>query len=147
MTTFSVTFDRTSLSLGDLVAGAPSSSSDYWLPSAGISWPKFSRRKTRAPAPPHIAGDGALLARVAGMGLFPLTVYATGDTTAEVETAKAALQAAVDQWTYDLTLEVDGVSQSFTAECVEDEIDWGEIDSGMVRAHICRGTVNIPLYP
>jgi hypothetical protein len=81
------------------------------------------------------------------LGTLPLPVYVGGDTYAEVETNKAVLQAAVDQWSYELTLTVEGAGYVFTAECVDDEIAWGEIDSGMVRARICRGTVAIPLYP
>lgn len=147
MTAIAVTFDRTVLSLADLVIGAPSPSSDFWIPEEGISYPKFARRKTRAPGPPHIDGPGALLARVSDIGLFPLTVYAGADTDEALWDAREALQAAVDQWSYDLTLEVGDATRTFTAECVDDEIDWGEIDSGMVRARICRGSIAIPLYP
>lgn len=81
------------------------------------------------------------------MGVFPLAIYAGGDTDEEVWANCEALQAAVDQWTYDLTLDVGEATRTFTAECVDDEIDWGDIDSGMVRARICRGSVTIPLYP
>src|SRR5690349_25051354 len=127
----SVAFDRTSLSLSTLTIGT-SPTDDFWLPEDGISWPHFGRRKDRAPASRYIAGPGALLARVADQGTFPLSFYATGDTTAEVETNMAALQAAVDQWTYDLTLPVDGAAQSFTAGCADEEIAWGDIGSGVV---------------
>jgi hypothetical protein len=146
MVAISVTFDRTVLSLADLtITGTPGG--DFWLPEDGVEWPRFPRRKDRAPASRYLSGPGALLGRVADLGTFPLPVYVGGDTSAEVETNKAIIQAAVDQWSYELTLTVDGAAQVFTAECVDDEIAWGEIDSGMVRAHICRGSVAIPLYP
>jgi hypothetical protein len=140
----SVAFDRTSLSLSALTIGT-SPADDFWLPGDGISWPHFGRRKDRAPASRYMDGPGALLARVADVGTFPLAFYATGDTTADVETNMAALHAAVDQWTYDLTLTVDGAAQTFAAECADDEIAWGDIDSGMVRARIVRGSVVVPL--
>jgi hypothetical protein len=146
MVAISVALDRTALSLSALtITGTPGG--DFWLPEDGVEWPRFPRRKTRAPASSYLSGPGALLARVTDLGTLPLPVYVGGDTHAEVETNKAVLQAAVDQWSYELTLTVEGVGYVFTAECVDDEIAWGEIDSGMVRARICRGTVAIPLYP
>jgi hypothetical protein len=141
-----VTFSRTSLTLLDLLADS-TPTGDYVIPEDGTSWPKFGRRKERAPAVRYLSGPGTLLARVSDLGTLPLTVYVQGDSDTEVETNKAALQAAVDQWSYGLTLAVGTASRSFTAECVDDDIDWGEIDSGMVRARICRGSVSIPLYP
>ena len=144
MVAMSVVFDRTALTLGDLtISNTPGG--DYWLPE-GVEWPRFGRRKEFAPPSPYLSGR-TLLARVSDVGLLPLTIYVGGSTTSEVETQKAALQAAVDQWSYDLTLTVDGVSADFTAECADDDITWGAIDSGMVRAHICRGSLTIPLYP
>lgn len=144
--TFSVSLDRTTLTLDPLEAGAPSALSSFWLPEQGTSWPTFTRRKTRAPASTYLEGDGALLARVAGMGVLPLTVYVGGDTDEEVWAAREEWQAAVDQWAYDLTLTVGSASRLYLAECVDEEVNWGEIDSGMVRARICRGSVTIPLY-
>jgi hypothetical protein len=146
MVDISVVFDRAALSLADLTITGEHGG-DLWLPGDGIEWPRFPRRKDRAPASRYLSGPGALLGRVADLGTFPLTVYAGGDTSAEVETNKAIIQAAVDQWSYELTLTVDGAAQTYTAECVDDEIAWGDIDPGMVRARICRGTVAIPLYP
>jgi len=142
----SVAFDRTALTLPTLtITSTPGG--DFWIPEDGTEWPRFPRRKERAPAVRYIAGPGALLARVSDLGTFPLTVYAAGDTDGEVWDNREALQAAVDQWMYDLTLTVGSASRAYTAECVDDEIAWGEIDSGMVRRRICRGTVSIPLYP
>lgn len=145
MVALTVTLDRTSLTLGDLTIGAWSTSATFWVPEDGTNWPRFGRRKTRAPASPYLDGPGALLARVLDAGTFPFAFYAGGDTDAELEASMAEVQTAVDQWTYDLTLAVASGSRSFTAECVDEAIDWGEIDSGMVRARIVRGSVVIPL--
>lgn len=144
MTVLQAILARDSLSLADLTIGT-SPTDDFWLPEDGISWPHFGRRKDRAPVSRYVDGPGALLSRVADAGTFPLAVYATGDTDAEVVANMAVLQAAVDQWTYDLTLVTGSASQAFTAECADDEIAWGDIDSGMVRARIARGSVVIPL--
>lgn len=145
MTSISVAFTRTALTLPTLtVTNTPGGT--YWIPEEGTEWPRFGRRKTHAPPSPYVAGR-VLLARVTDVGTLSLTVYASAATTSALEDAKAALQAAVDQWTYTLTLTVDGDAQAFTAECCDDEITWGEVDSGMVRAFIARGSVVIPLYP
>ena len=49
-----------------------------------------------------------------------MTVYAAGDTSSELITNMGVIQAAVDQWMYALTLAIDGVERSFTAECADD---------------------------
>lgn len=141
----SVAFSRTSLSLATLTI-TESESGGFWLPEDGIEWPRFGRRKTYAPDSPYLSGR-TLLARATDIGTLPLTVYVTAASGSALETLKAALQAAVDQWTYSLTLTVDSAAQTFTAECVDDDIAWGDLDSGMVKARIARGTFAVPLYP
>lgn len=143
--TTSVSLDRTSLSLSALLISTTLTDT-YWLPETGVEWPKFGRRKSLGDPSPYLSGR-PLLARVSDMGSLPLTVYVRATTSSALDTAKTALQTAVDQWTYDLTLTVDGVAATYTAECADDEIAWGEIDSGMVGAHIARGSLVIPLYP
>lgn len=142
---YSVAFDRTALTLTTLtIANTPSGS--FWLPEDGTEWPRFGRRKEYAPPSRYLAGR-TLLASVSDVGTLPLTVYAKAATTTALETLKAELQTAVDQWSYTLTLTVDGAAATYTAECVDDDIAWGELDSGKVRAHFARGSVAIPLYP
>lgn len=145
MTAISVAFSRTSLTLSTLtVTNTPGGS--FWLPEDGVEWPRFGRRKEHSPPSRYLSGR-TLLARVSDVGTLPLNIYAGAASTSALETLKAELQTAVDQWTYDLILTVDGAAVTYTAECVDDDIAWGDIDSGRVRAHIARGTVAIPLYP
>lgn len=141
----SVAFSRSGLSLTTLtISDTPGSS--FWLPESGSDWPRFGRRKEYAPNSRYLSGR-TLLARASDIGTLPLTVYAKAATGTALEALKAELQQAVDQWTYSLTLTVDGAAATYTAECVDDDIAWGELDSGMVRAHIARGTFAVPLYP
>lgn len=140
----SVGIDRTSLTLSALTI-TEDFSQTYWI--AGVEWPKFPRRKQRSGPSPYINGPGTLLANVRDLGVLPLTIHAQAATSSALETAKTALQAAVDQWTYTLTLTVDSGAHAYTAECADDDIAWGEIDSGMVRAFVARGSLVIPLYP
>lgn len=145
MVAMSVSFNRTSLTLSALaISNTPGG--DFWLPEAGIEWPRFGRRKEHAPPSRYLSGR-TLLARVSDVGTLPLSIYAKGTSAGDLAALKAELQAAVDQWTYDITLTVAGAAATYTAECVDDDIAWGEIDSGMVRARIIRGTFAVPLYP
>lgn len=141
---FSVSFDRTALSLSALTITETRGS--FWIPEDGSDWPRFGRRKEYAPNVRYLGGR-TLLARVSDVGTLPLTVYATAASGSALDALKAQLQAAVDQWAYDLTLTIDGVAATYTAECVDDDVAWGAIDSGMVKAHVARGTFAVPLYP
>lgn len=141
----SLTFDRTSLSLAPLVITDNPHGTTLHLPEDGLVWPAFGTRRTYAPDSPHEAGR-VLLAAVADATEIPVTIYAHGDTTTALNAAKAELEAAVAQWSYGLTLTVDGATHIYRAEIVLD-VPWGPIDSGMVRAHMARTSFSIPLNP
>lgn len=136
-----VTISRDSLSLPDLVfSGDPTG--DFHVPEDGVRWPRVSMRKIYAPESEFIAGR-VKLAQVEGVADYPVTLYVHGDTTADVFTNMDALEAAVLQFEFDLTITVDGESRTYTAE--GDFPDWGEVDSSMVRAHMAKGTVTFNL--
>lgn len=141
----SVSFDRTSLSLGPLVITNDPFSGGLYLPEDGAVWPVFETRRTYAPDSAYEAGR-TLLAAVRGAAELPLTVYAHGSSGAAVAAAKAELEAALAQWSYDLTLTVDSVPYVYNAEVVLG-VPWGPIDSGMVAAHLARTSFTIPLNP
>lgn len=141
----SLTFDRNSLSLTPLVVTSNPHGTTLHLPEDGLTWPAFGTRRTYAPDSAYAAGR-ALLAAVKDATEIPVTVYAHGDTTAALNAAQAELEAAVAQWSYDLTLTVDGVPHVYRAEIVLG-IPWGPVDSGMVRAHMARTSFSIPLNP
>lgn len=143
MTTLSI--DRTSLALAPLVITSNPFGAALYLPEEGLVWPVFETRRHYAPDSNHEAGR-TLLAAVRGAAELPLTVYATAASGAALETAKAELEAAVAQWSYDLTLTVDSVAHTYHAEIVLD-LPWGAIDSGMVAAHMARTSFSIPLNP
>ena len=139
----SVTLSRTSLELDPLVI--TNGPGDLRLTERDITWPKFTMRRTYAPTSESVAGE-QLEGKVPNQGSIPLGISAHGDTTAEVETAKAALTAATTQFAYTLTLVVDGVTIG-TWNADPEFPDWGSLDSGDVAAHICKGTITIPINP
>lgn len=143
----SISIDRS----GMVGAPAPLVIADYptasglHLPEDGVVWPVFETRRTYAPDSAYEAGR-LLLAAVQGAAELPLTVYAMGTSGADLAASKAELEAALAQWSYDLTLTVDSVAYTYHAEIVLG-IPWGPIDSGMVRARMARTSFSIPLNP
>lgn len=136
-----VSIGRDSLSLADLVfTGDPNG--DFHVPEDGVRWPRVAMRKVYAPESEFIAGR-VKLAQVEGVADYPLDLYVHGDTTAEIVTNMDALEGAVTQFEFDLTITVDGQSRTYTAE--GDFPDWGEVDSSHVRGHMVKGTVNFNL--
>lgn len=141
----SVTLDRTSLSLSPLVITSNPFGTSLHLPEDGVVWPNFDTRRTYAPDSPYESGR-VLLAAVREAADLPLTVYAHGADAAATDAAKAELEAALAQWSYDLTLTVDGIAHAYNAEIVLG-VPWGPVDSGMVAAHMARTSFSIPLNP
>lgn len=139
----SVTFDREALSLADLVI-TEDSSDTFWLPEDGVSWPDFAMRRTYLPDSDYVGGQ-QLRSAVPAASTLPLTIYAHADTTAELKAAMAELSAAATQWAYDLTLTIDGESWTYPAD--PEFPQWGQVDSGMVRAHMARASLTVPVNP
>lgn len=138
-----VTLDRTSLDLDPLViTNEPGS---LRLTESDITWPTFAMRRTYVPDSDDLAG-AQLKSKVADQGTFAVGISAHGDTTAEVEAAKTELETATCQFSYTLTLEVDGVEVG-TYWAHPEFPNWGALDSGDVAAHICKGTITIPINP
>jgi hypothetical protein len=131
----SLTITRAALSLADLTIGDNPFAGDHHLPEGGLSWPQFTMRRAYFPDSDFV--DGSLLSSaVKGMGTHALSIYAHGDTTAELFAAMDVLEAAFT---------IDGVSRTYAAD--PEFPQWGEVDSGMVRAHMARATVTVPLHP
>lgn len=141
----SVSLDRTSLSLAPLVITTHPDDGALYLPEDAVVWPSFETRRTHAPDSAYEAGR-TLLAAVQGAAELALNVYVHASTGAAVEAAKAELEQALAQWSYDLTLTVDSVAHVYHAEIVLG-VPWGPVDSGMVTAHMARTSFSIPLNP
>lgn len=114
-TTF--TIDRDSLSLPPLViTGARASTpSGMWFPEGGIQWPGFTPRYTYAPDSAYVAGR-QLLAAVLDQANLPAVVRVAGDSVAQLVARKAELEQAVSQFLYEVTLDIDGATQTWSAD-------------------------------
>lgn len=140
-----VSIDRGGLSLPPLVIGQAVHGVRWRLPEDGVVWPSFETRRTYAPDSAWVPGR-TLLAAVQEAAELPLTVYAHGTSGADLADSKAELEAALAQWSYDLTLTVDSVAYTYHAEILLG-VPWGPIDSGMVAERMARTSFSIPLNP
>jgi hypothetical protein len=135
----SLTFSRTGTDLE--ITNDPNGTS-FWIDST--IYPQFTPRTTYAPDSAYVAGSKLLAATLAAASI-PVVIYAQAATTAALATLKAELEAAVSQFAYTLTLVVDGTSYSWPADFSWPI--WGDVDSGMVGAHIARAALTIPVNP
>jgi hypothetical protein len=143
MPLLSVTLSRTGLGLEPLVV--TNQPGTLRLAERDCTWPVFTMRRTYAPSSESVGGE-QLEAKVPNQGTIGLGVSAHGDDTAEVEAAKAEWTAATTQFSYVLTLAVDGVTiGAYNAD--PEYPNWGALDSGDVAAGICKSTITIPINP
>ena len=142
---WTVTVTRAALSLADLVITNNPVGTDFHLPEDGLEQPEMNYRLGYMPDHPDIHGK-QLLSAVLEHSNIPLSVYVKGATAAALGTNKAALSDAFGQFSYSVTVDVDGESWgTFSADPAG--IRWGAVDSGMVRAHLARASLVVPVYP
>lgn len=143
--TTTLTIDRSSLGLGDLVVGGTAPAGDgFFLRAGGLSEPTFDVRTTYAPDSAYVPGS-QLLAAVLTAATLPAVVVAQASTTAGLAALKAELAAAVWQFAYPLTLTVDGTAHPWDAgPCWP---AWGELSSAFVDAHMAAANLVIPVQP
>ena len=101
-------------------------------------------RRTYAPDSAYFPGR-SLLAAVSDASTLPVVIYAHATTSALLKTARTELETALTQWAYEVTYAEDGQTWTWLAD--PELPQWGAVDSGMVRAHIARASVVIPLNP
>ena len=109
--TVSVSIDRTSLSLSPLVID-DNPASTYRIAQGGLSRPTITPRETNAPDSRYFEGT-ELLAVTREQTRVPVKVIVQGASWAAVESAVDALDAAVWQFMYDVTVTVDGVAKTW----------------------------------
>lgn len=122
----------------------PSGQAGLWVPSDGVQRPTRGVRRTYAPDSAYFPGR-VLLAAVEDASTLPLVIYAGADTSAALEALIDELEAATTQFAYDLTLSIDGQDRTWLAD--PELPQWGEVDPGMVAAHMARASIVIPLNP
>lgn len=142
MSTASVTFDRTSLSLGALVIN--DSSSTYRLTPDGLGDPAMTWRLQQMPDSEAIHGTEYTAASLQQSSL-ELEVIVMGTSAANLRVNRDALTAALSQFTYDVTVTVDGVSDAWS--CAPGSWAAGQVRHEMAAALLQILKVSIPVYP
>lgn len=142
MTTLEVTFAQTGDDL--TVTNTPPAGDGLWLPEDGVAQIVRDLRRTYAPDSAYVPGK-TLLAAVSEATSVTLTIYARADTSAALQALRESVEAAASQWSYALTITVDGVATVYNAEISLPA--WSAFDSGMVRAHIDFCRLVIPVNP
>lgn len=138
----SVTFERSGTDL--VVPNVPESGNGLWLDEDGVGQVLRDLRRTYAPDSAYVGGK-FLLAAVEEASAVPLTIYARAESAAALQALRAELEAAAAQWSYLLTVTVDGVATTYNAEISLPA--WAAFDSGHVRAHLDRCQLVIPVNP
>lgn len=144
MTTRSITFTRTSLSLADLVITDDPNAGDFWLPEEGLEEPDVTYRYTYMPDSRDIAGS-ELVQAVQEHSRIPVLIYVKGTDAAALKANKQTLRDALGQFSYTTTLDIDGEVYAYRSDPTAPR--FGPVDSGMVRQRIARASVVIPVYP
>lgn len=115
-----------------------------WLPEDGLERPSFEAVHAAAPSSVYEDGETLLAVRRAQANL-PFVAYAQGSSGAALAALMDSLEAALWQYPFTLTLEVDGVAKTYPAWPSAPR--WGAVDSGMERAHLARATCSVPVNP
>lgn len=140
----SVAFSRAALSLPDLTIGDHPGDGSLYLNEDGVGAVGWDFRRSYAPDSGWFSGKG-LLAAVRDASTLPLTIYAHAASSAALDAARAELGAAAAQWSYTVTVTVDGIATAYNCEPAIPQ--WGPVDSGMVRARLARCQLVIPVNP
>jgi hypothetical protein len=138
----SVSVDRSALSLTALVFNADGPT--YRITEQGLGRPGITWRRTAAPDSVNVHGTEYVAASKEQSSL-PLEVGVYAGTTADLDAACVALEDALSQFAYDVTVTEDGVVKVWSAGPAD--MASGLVDSGEVASHIRTYTITIPVYP
>lgn len=140
-----VTIDRSSLSLSDLVIDSEGFGT-YLLDVDGLGRVGRTPRITYAAVSPYVNGQ-LPVAAVWDESTLSITVRIQSDSSADLDTAVAALEAALGQFSYTVTLDVNGVTKTYPATFAT----WNSTDALTQFARVMTYhedlAITIPVYP
>jgi hypothetical protein len=141
----SVTIDRSNLSLSDIVIDSEGFNT-YYIDKAGLGRVGRAPRETFADDSPWINGRFRT-AVVLEESELVLTVRVQSTTSSGLDTALDALEDALAQFVYTVTVAVDGVSKTYTAYPATIQSTDGLVAVERVRAFCEDLSISIPVYP
>lgn len=145
MISASVSIDRSSLSLAALTISGDGSGT-YSLTRDGLGRPAITARSTYAEDSSDVAGS-LLTQAVKEMSSLPLEVLVQAATSADLDAAISALDAALWQFSYQVTVTVDGVAKVYNCGPAAWAPSSGKVDHGLAAQFVDVLTVTIPVQP
>lgn len=143
MSTAEVSIDRSSLSLAALVVSDDGAT--YQIKQDGLTRPGITWRLTAAPDSADVHGT-EYVAAVKEQTSLPLDVIVKAASSAALDTACVALEDALSQFSYPVTVTVDGVAKVWSSSPAA----WSysrPTDLAEVQQHFTVMTLTIPVYP
>ena len=140
-----VTITRTLLSLSNLSIGSEGFST-YYIDKGGLGRVGKTPRETFADDSKWVNGR-LRTAVVREESVLPLTVRVQAASSSALDTAVEALDAALDQFVYDVTVTVDGVAKTYRGYPATMQTTDALINVERVRDFCEDFTISIPVYP
>lgn len=144
-TTATVSISRTALALTALVI-ADDGAEPYSLTATGLGRPEITPRNTYAPDSRYINGS-ELVAVTREQSALPLEVLVQADSAVTLHNAIAALDDAIWQFTYTVTITVGGVAQVWTCSPGVLNTVSGTVDHGHADQHMAVVALALPCHP
>lgn len=115
----------------------------YQLAEDGLGRPARSWRVSKAPDSPDIHGSEAIGAALEESEL-PVRLIVKAASTSALNTALDALELALSQFAYDVTVTIDGQARVWSCGPADSQ---ASLDSGQASAHLSNVSVAFPVYP
>ena len=145
MTAAAVSIDRTALSLSPLTI-SDDGTGTYSLTVGGLSRPVVTPRETKAPESRYFAGS-ELLAVTREQTSMHLEVLIQAASSSALDAAITALDNALWQFAYDVTVTVDGVAKVWHCTPAALGASSGLFESSHVADHFAVFALDIPCKP
>lgn len=143
MTSASVTIEvsgGTDITIGD------DGTSAYTLTVGGLGKPIITPRYTYAPESPDVDGK-VLLQAARDLSALPLEVLVTGTSASDLDDKIAALDAALWQFSYTVTVTVAGVATVYRAQPTVSQVASGATLHSFADQNMAVLSVTIPVQP
>jgi len=141
----SVSIDRTSLSLSALVADTEGFGA-YYVDAKGLGRIGRTPRLTTATASPYVHGQ-LHTAAVLEESVLNLVLRVNGTSSSDLDTKVTALEGALFQFVYGVTVVVSGVTRVWTAYPATIQSTDALVAFERVTAFYEDLTISIPVYP
>lgn len=140
----SVYISRTGLSLPPLeIFDSCGEGESFWMTYNGLVRPDFDVRRVYAPNSSWVSGQ-KLLAAGSQASTLTLNLIINGISHADLSAKMDELEEAVFQFSYTVSMEIDGQTKTWDADPTIPQ--WGVVEHLLQDLVKVRGTIQIPIY-